>query len=93
MNAVAWTDRARADLQEIYDFVAMDSVVEADRLIAAGERAARLPSSGRVVPELGRVDIRDLIVRPYRVVYRVISDDEIHILAVRHGARLFPGKG
>jgi plasmid stabilization system protein ParE len=40
------------------------------RIVAGVERLRAFPDSGRVVPELGRDEIREVIVRPYRVVYR-----------------------
>jgi plasmid stabilization system protein ParE len=48
------------------------------------------PDSGRVVPEIERPDIRELIVLGSKVVYRV-AGDAVTILAVRHAARLLEG--
>jgi plasmid stabilization system protein ParE len=45
------------------------------------------PRSGRVVPEVGRDAIREIIVQHYRVVYR-LRTNEVEILTVHHGARL-----
>ena len=42
---------------------------------------------GRVVPELGLQDLREILVGSYRVIYRV-REDEVHVLTVHHGARL-----
>lgn len=44
------------------------------------------PKSCRVVPELNRSDIREIIFGNYRVIYKVT--DDIHILTVRHGRQL-----
>jgi len=44
----------------------------------------RFPRRGRVVPELAREEYRELIIAPFRVVYRVDSK-RVVILAVRHG--------
>lgn len=49
--------------------------------------SARLP--GRVVPELDRKDVREVFLRSYRIVYRVL-DAEIQVLTVFEGHRLFP---
>jgi plasmid stabilization system protein ParE len=43
-----------------------------------------------VVPEVGSPDIREAIHAPYRIVYRLAGEDQIHILAVHHSARQFP---
>jgi len=39
-----------------------------------------------MVPEISRDDIRELIVPPYRLIYR-IDADAVRILAVRHSAQ------
>ncbi len=86
-----WTARARDDLVGIARFVANDNVSAArrwvNRLRKQARRAAQFPRSGRIVPEFGRPDIRELIVRNYRIVYRVL-ENEIHILTVFEAHRL-----
>ena len=74
---VLWTDAAKSDLNEIADFIAAESPVNALDVIKRLERRcstlARLPERGRIVPELKAVDIliyRELIVKPWRIVYR-----------------------
>ena len=47
----------------------------------------RFPRRGRVVPELSRPEVRELIYRDHRVVYRV-SERLVEILTVRHARRL-----
>jgi plasmid stabilization system protein ParE len=63
--------------------------VVAARLVAAVRRLRDHPLSGRVVPELGRPTLREVIEGSYRIVYRV-TPDAVQILAVVHGARRFP---
>jgi plasmid stabilization system protein ParE len=41
------------------------------RLLEAADRAAVLPHSGRVVPELRDESIREVLLRNYRIIYRV----------------------
>lgn len=88
-----WTERAVADLRAIDAYIAADNPAAAERwlgrLIAKAEAAARLPLAGRVVPEKGRPDIREVFVRIYRVVYRV-REEGILVLTVFEGHRLFP---
>jgi plasmid stabilization system protein ParE len=46
------------------------------------------PLLGRMVPEIRRKDIRELIQRPYRILYRVNAKKEtVEIIRVWHGAR------
>ncbi len=91
--AVVWTDRALSDLEAIGDFIAADGPVAAARwlgvLMASAERAAGTPMAGRRVPEIGRDDIREVLKRSYRIVYRV-RGDRLEVLTVFEGHRLFP---
>ncbi|MBN2875056.1 MAG: type II toxin-antitoxin system RelE/ParE family toxin [Spirochaetales bacterium] len=87
-----WTDAARQDLVDIGDYIALRSPVAASRFVAElFDRTGILTSSplaGRVVPEFGNVDIRELIHGNYRIVYRIV-DETIQILTVFEGHRLF----
>lgn len=90
---VEWSEVAVRDLAEIAGFLALDSVETAERVLDQLEkRTERLetnPSRGRVVPELARFQIRgwrELIVRPYRVIYR-LDGHRVSVLAVIDGRR------
>jgi len=91
--SVVWTDRALSDLEAIGDFITADDPVSAARwlgvLMATAERAAGAPMAGRRVPEIGRDDIREVLKRSYRIVYRVVGD-RLEVLTVFEGHRLFP---
>ena len=41
------------------------------------------PIRGRVVPEWGDEDVREILYQPYRLVYEVFPD-EVHILTLSH---------
>jgi len=91
---ILWSDRARDDLGAIGEYIAADNPRAArrwvDRLIADVERAAAMPFAGRVVPEYAdRQDIREVVRRTYRIVYRV-REDAIEVLTIFEGHRLFP---
>ena len=92
-HAIEWTERALADLRAIDDYIAADNPVAAERwvarLIARAEAAARLPMAGRVVPEKRRVDVREVFLRTYRIVYRV-REGSILLLTVFEGHRPLP---
>ncbi len=91
MVKVTWTDQALEDLEAICLFIARDAPqyakLFASRAFEVTDRLDRFPLLGRVVPEIGREDIREIILGHYRVIYRIISD-EVEILTVHHGARL-----
>ena len=94
MRSIFWTDQVRDDLAAIRAFIAQDSPHYASivvaRLIDVVNRIAYFPESGRAVPELANPAVREVINPPYRIVYRLVDDDSIHILTVHHGARSFP---
>jgi addiction module RelE/StbE family toxin len=93
VTQVRWTEQAVADLQSIREFIERDSPrygrLVAERLFDATERLELFPRSGRIVPELERDDIRELIVGDYRLVYRLEADLAV-LLTVFRGSRLLP---
>lgn len=44
----------------------------------------QFPEMGRMVPEVGRKDFRELIWKGYRVMYR-LKPDEVVVHIIRHG--------
>lgn len=77
----------------IYERIHRDSELYAqrvvDRLIWRSEQLSDFPLSGRLVPEYYSEEIREMIEGPYRIIYRVMSD-QIDILALVHGSQLLP---
>ncbi|HEY3567098.1 MAG TPA: type II toxin-antitoxin system RelE/ParE family toxin [Thermoanaerobaculia bacterium] len=92
---VHWTDNAISQLIGIYDYIARDSSFYAqrmvDRLTRCSQQISDFPRSGRMVPEYEIPDIREVIEKPYRLIYRVKAD-QIDVIAVVHGARLLPSE-
>lgn len=90
MAQVRWAEPALDDLQAIVDFISRDSAAYAARLthkiVEAPRRLAALPRSGARVPEFDRDVIRELTVRPFRVIC-AIRGDECLVVAVVHGSR------
>ena len=88
---VTWSPQVRDDLHEIAAYIAKDSPRYASavvsRILAAGRSLETLPWRGRVVPELGLDDHREVYVHEYRLIYR-IDGRTVQILAVIHGRRL-----
>ena len=91
MITLFWTDRAQDDLAAIHAFIEINSPhfagVIVRRLLHAVDRLQDFPQSGRSVPEYSSPEVREVVLRPYRIVYRIVSEQEIHILTVHHGAR------
>jgi toxin ParE1/3/4 len=89
---VVITKPAIADLAEIVRYIAHDDPVTAERfgfrLIAKAESLGNLPLRGRIVPELIQQDCRELLLKPYRIVYRVKESAQlVEVLRFWHGAR------
>jgi addiction module RelE/StbE family toxin len=93
VTTVRWTEQAVADLRSIREFIERDSPrygrLVAERLYEATVRLELFPRSGRVVPEVGRHDLRELIVGDYRIVYRLEAGVAV-LLTVFRGSRLLP---
>ncbi|MGE0443212.1 MAG: type II toxin-antitoxin system RelE/ParE family toxin [Gemmatimonadales bacterium] len=57
------------------------------RAVAALRRLERFPESGRRIPEFPDLPYREVVLRPYRLFYRV-AGDTVWVVAVWHGAQL-----
>lgn len=87
---IIWTPRAKERFFAIIDFIAEDNPAVAEnwggRMVKKAEKLAEFPKQGRMVPELRRSDIRELLEGDYRMIYRC-GEKEIFILTVRHARR------
>lgn len=92
MAKIKWTPQALKDVEAIADFISRDSDYYARMFTAEVfeivERLELFPKSGRIVPELNRKAIKEIISGNYRIIYR-IRNAFIEILTVYHSARLF----
>jgi len=88
---IKWTGSARQDLIEIGDYIALRAPGIAGRFVEElFDRTAMLaevPQPGRIVPEFGDSNIRELIHGNYRIVYRLF-EEIVQVLAVVEGHRL-----
>jgi len=93
VTSVIWSPQAIRDVESIRAFIAQDSPsyagLEARRIVAAVERLRMFPKSGRQVPERPDAAIREIIVSPYRIVYR-LRDGIAEIATVFRASRQFP---
>jgi len=89
---VKWSAPAKRDLKQIHDYIAKDSKYYAKKvaqnIVASTEALNEFPRIGRIVPEIGDTNVRELFVYSYRLIYE-ISTDRIEILAIIHGKRDF----
>lgn len=87
---VIWTTSALGDLEAAAEYIGRDSPHFAASLISevleAGRSLSSLSERGRHVPELSDPDLRELLIQPYRLIYRV-GIDSVWVLALIHGRR------
>jgi plasmid stabilization system protein ParE len=89
---VIWSATAREDLRNIATYIAEDRPSLAEgyclRLIEFAETAGDFPRLGRVVPELEDENVREIVRRPYRIIYEnFLTQPRPVIMRVWHGAR------
>ena len=89
---IIWSEQARDDLQSIVLFIAQDNPTVAEafgyRLMSKVDVLEQFPYVGRAVPEENDETIREIILRPYRIIYKILPETQIVAIArVWHGAR------
>ena len=93
---LVWSPLADAQVDDAVAYIAADDPAAAlawlERMLERVRSLVDYPDSGRAVPELQREDVRELIVPPYRILYRRTAD-AVEIAAIRHGARHFDEGG
>lgn len=90
-----WSPAARDDLHNIVVFIARDNPNRAMsfgyELISETNRLQEFPEIGGIVPEYRSDYIRQIIIRPYRIVCRVDHTNKVcEIARVWHSARGIP---
>ena len=77
-------------MRNLRDYIAADSDIHAAdfiaSIIACAERLTTFPMIGRVVPEAQTGNIREILYRSYRIIYRIVGE-RVDVLAVIHAAR------
>jgi len=90
MAQITWTEPALQDLNEIAEYIALDKVSAANKLVqnvfSSTERLEQFPKSGRKPPELTNSRYLEIIVKPCRIFYR-IEKEKIYILYVMRSER------
>ncbi len=91
MVSITFTNRAVEDLDAIGEYHATYSPSYAshlqDALIDKADLLRQQPEMGRKVPEFDLPYLRELIHKPYRIVYKIVSPDQIDIITIQHSSR------
>jgi toxin ParE1/3/4 len=89
---VIWSKPAQSDLKQIYDYISRDSKYYAkmvtQTIVDRTDALTEFPLRGRVVPEIGDPNVREVFVYSYRLIYEV-KERGVEVLAVIHGRRDF----
>ena len=92
-HELIWSPDSRYDLRELADYIAEADPAAARAFIQnifnSVERLRDFPQSGRIVPEFEDPELREVIKRPCRIVYRIRSG-AVEIVRVWHSARGIP---
>ncbi len=91
MVRIKWLTSSKMDLKEIYDYIALDSKhyakLQIDKIFAKTQIIKKQIYVGKEVEEIQDSSVREIIEGNYRIIYRIINSDEVHILMIHHGAR------
>ncbi|MDZ7690418.1 MAG: type II toxin-antitoxin system RelE/ParE family toxin [Balneolaceae bacterium] len=82
-------------VEEFSDYIALDDIPTAmkwaQEVFDRCEQLRSHPESGRIVPEFGRPEIRELIHGNYRLIYEV-KTKQIDMLTIWHTSQELPDK-
>jgi plasmid stabilization system protein ParE len=96
---IVWNNQAKNDLRSIKSYY-QDAGTPTERfeqtingIITAVDCLEHSPQAGRVVPEIGDPDFREILWKNWRIIYLLPTSSKvpIEILNVIHGARQFGG--
>jgi plasmid stabilization system protein ParE len=90
-----WAPSARLDLKSLASYIAESrpnaAAHFAKSVFQMVEHLADFPQAGRIVPEFDDPNIREVVRRPCRIVYRVkLQEQVVEIARVWHAARGMP---
>ncbi len=92
---IIWSPLAIDRTTEIAEYIAQDNSLAAKKWVETLFKKVQLlkssPKCGRIVPEVRRDDIREIIYGNYRIIYRA-EKNKISVLTVRHGKQILPIK-
>ncbi|MFN3489837.1 MAG: type II toxin-antitoxin system RelE/ParE family toxin [Emticicia sp.] len=91
MISIHWSNKVFDDILLIKEHLGHGSEVLADRFVdkvfEKVELLKTFPQIGKMVTEFNRKDIRELIFKHYRIVYRIKNEEKITILTIQHSSR------
>ena len=93
MVQINWTDDAKLDLKNIYEFISKESEYYAEltvfKIISKTELLNNNVNIGKVIKEKQNPFFRELLYKQYRIMYKVLGDQQVDILNIFHSSRNF----
>ena len=90
---IIWSPLALDRTSEIAEYISQDNPAAAKKWVDNIFKKVGLlqfsPEIGRIVPEIERKEIRELIFGNYRIIYR-LEKTNISILTIRHSKQILP---
>ena len=90
---IVWSPLAVERATEIAEYISRDNPTAAqnwvEKVFKKVEILKSSPKVGRIVSEIERKEIREIIFGNYRIIYRVESAN-ISVLTIRHGKQILP---
>jgi len=88
---------ARAELNDILGFIALDNPMAAAKLSSkiehALQRLLQYPESGRLIPEDPKSAVRELVIPPLIRLFFRVEGPVVRVLYIRRAEQSFPPKG
>ncbi len=92
MAQVIWTEPALQDLNEIAEYIALDKISAANKLVekifSTSERLEQFPKSGRKPAEINNSRYLEIIVNPCRIFYRIEKEKKYILYVMRSERKL-----
>lgn len=90
---VHWTQRALARLRAIHDHIAKDSpnqaTKEINKIVNRSKLLGEHPDTGHILKDFEDTDLREVLVRPYRLIY-LQQANQVDVITVMHYRQLLP---
>ena len=93
MAELIWTVKAVEQIEEIGWFIEKDSPFQARRvvqlIIKETRKLKEFSRFGKMIPEVQEDKYREIRVFSYRILYKILNENQIAIIGVVHGYRVF----
>ncbi|MCK4919396.1 MAG: type II toxin-antitoxin system RelE/ParE family toxin [Bacteroidales bacterium] len=91
MVKLNWTPISISDIKAIFDFIAEDSTryaqITVNKIYFRVQLLIDQPYLGRIVPEIDKKSLREIISGNYRIIYRIVNEYQVDILRIYHSSR------